>query len=136
MISLVICSVTAIWVTEVLFVESMSHAPSTETSLRPAEGWHCSHLFYRFDRKVLIQLTDEEVVSGKQQFAAILDPQGDEAPARLQVSAVAGHKADFGLMLLDADPLKIDGVHQRLLASPLGPAIEPTYSFLSLTEVS
>ncbi len=39
-------------------------------------------------------------------------------------------------MLLDADPLKIDAVHQRLTAGPLGPAIVPTYSFVSMTEVS
>jgi chlorite dismutase len=114
----------------------MSHAPSTEVSLEPAEGWHCSHLYYRFDRRVLIQLTEDEIVAGKQQVAAILDPEGDGSPARLQTSVVSGHKADFGLMLLDPDPIRIDAVHQRLLASPLGPAIVPTYSFVSLTEVS
>jgi chlorite dismutase len=54
----------------------------------------------------------------------------------LQVSIVSGHKADFGLMLLDGDPLKIDNVHQRLMAGPLGSAIEPGYSFVSMTEVS
>src|SRR5687767_7967039 len=117
-------------------VTPMSHAPSTEVSLEPAEGWHCSHLYYRFDRRVLIQLTEDEIVAGKQQVAAILDPEGDGSPARLQTSVVSGHKADFGLMVLDADPLRIDRVHQRLLASPLGPAIVPTYSFVSMTEVS
>jgi hydrogen peroxide-dependent heme synthase len=40
------------------------------------------------------------------------------------------------LMLLDPDPLKLDGLHQRLLASPLGPALETTYSYVSMTEVS
>ncbi len=66
----------------------------------------------------------------------LLDPAGPEAPARLQTSIVSGHKADFGLMLLDANPLKIDAMHQRLMASCLGPAIVPTYSFTSITEVS
>jgi chlorite dismutase len=65
-----------------------------------------------------------------------LDPAGSESPARLQVSLVSGHKADFGLMLLDADPLKMDAVHQRLISGPLGPALVPTYSFISVTEVS
>ncbi len=37
---------------------------------------------------------------------------------------------------MDPDPLKIDAVHQRLLASQLGPTIVPTYSFVSMTEVS
>ena len=39
-------------------------------------------------------------------------------------------------MILDADPLVIDSVHQRLMSGPLGVALEPTYSFVSLTEVS
>ncbi len=65
-----------------------------------------------------------------------LDPQAADAPARLQVSIVSGHKADFGLMLLDGDPLRIDAVHQRLMAGPLGMALEPGYSFVSMTEVS
>jgi chlorite dismutase len=54
----------------------------------------------------------------------------------VQVSITSGNKADFGLMLLDADPLKIDSLHQQLASSPLGPALMPTYSFVSVTEVS
>jgi chlorite dismutase len=114
----------------------MSHAPSTETSLEPAEGWHCTHIWYRFNHAALKQLTAAELGEGRRQAISILDPANAESPARLQTSIVSGHKADFGLMLLDADPLKIDGVHQRLMASPLGPALETTYSFVSLTEVS
>ena len=65
-----------------------------------------------------------------------LSPEAAEAPARLQTSIVSGHKADFALMTMDPDPLKIDTIHQQLLASQLGPAIVPTYSFVSMTEVS
>lgn len=115
----------------------MSHAPAdAEVSLKPSEGWHCSHLFYRFDRQALAQLEAAARAAGREQFIATLDPASREAPARLQVSAVSGHKADFGLMLLDADPLVIDSVHQRLMAGPLGRALVPTYSFVSVTEVS
>jgi chlorite dismutase len=39
-------------------------------------------------------------------------------------------------MLMDANPLVIDSVHQRLMAGPLGHALVPTYSFVSVTEVS
>jgi len=117
----------------------MSHghgAASGEVSLSPPEGWHCSHLYYRFNRSALKQLTDAELVEGKQRFVAALDPAGPEAPSRLQTSAVSGHKADFGLMILDSNPLKIDVVHQKLMSGPLGVALEPTYSFVSVTEVS
>lgn len=109
---------------------------AAEVSLSPSEGWHCSHLYYAFDRGVLARLSAEAIQRGREELTAILDPAADGAPRRLQVSAVAGHKADLGLMILDPDPLRIDGVHQRLLASSLGTALRPTYSFLSLTEVS
>jgi chlorite dismutase len=116
----------------------MAHAPSAsqEISLSPEEGWHCTHIYYRFDRGALKGLSAAEREAGRRQVIEALDPEGADAPARLQTSIVSGHKADFGLMLLDADPLKIDAVHQRLAASPLGPALVPTYSFVSLTEVS
>jgi hydrogen peroxide-dependent heme synthase len=116
----------------------MSHATgqSSEVSLSPGEGWHCSHLYYRFDRAALKQLSAAELAEGRRQFVAVLDANGSDAPARLQTSIVSGHKGDLGLMILDADPLKIDGVHQRLLGTPLGPALTPTYSFVSVTEVS
>ncbi len=111
-------------------------AAETEVSLQPQEGWHCLHLFYRFDPAALRRLTAAQRQQGCQQVLAALDPQADGAPARLQTSIVAGQKADFGLMLLDADPLKLDRVKHLLAASELGPALVPSYSFVSLTEVS
>jgi chlorite dismutase len=116
----------------------MSHASrgESEVSLSPAEGWHCSHLYYRFDRARLAAMSAAEIHAGREHFAAVLNTESPAAPARMQTSVVSGHKADFGLMLLDADPLKIDGVHQRLVAGPLGAALVPTYSFVSMTEVS
>ena len=109
---------------------------SSEVSTSPAQGWHVSHLFYRFDRARLAALTPEARAEGMRLFCEALDPAGPRAPLRLQTWLVPGHKADFGLMAMDPSPLKVDDVHQRLLAGPLGQAIEPTYSFVGLTEVS
>jgi hydrogen peroxide-dependent heme synthase len=103
-------------------------------SLTPAGGgWHCSHLYYSFNRAVLADLPADR---RGPEFIAALDPAGPDAPLRLQTSIASGHKADFGVMLLDPDPLKIDRVHQRIMASELGPAIVPGYSFVSMTEIS
>lgn len=116
------------------------HTPSAESassSLAPAGGgWHCSHLFYSFNHAALDSLDGDKRAEGREQLIAALDPAGPDAPLRLQTSIVSGHKADFGLMMLDPDPLKIDRVHQRLMASPLGPALVPGYSFVSMTEIS
>ena len=109
---------------------------SQEISLEPAEGWHCSHLYYAFDRGVLASMAETDFGLARQELIAILDPAGPDATARLQTSAVSGHKADFGLLLMDPNPLKIDAVHQRLMAGRLGRALRPTYSFVSMTEVS
>ncbi len=111
-------------------------AASQEVSLQPLEGWHCRHMYYRFRPAVLRTLSGDQLAGGADELIEILNPSGELAPARLQTSAVSGQKADFGLMLLDADPLKLDSVHHRLMASTLGPALEPMYSFISLTEVS
>ena len=105
--------------------ETRTQNPNTDVSLQLLEGWHCSHFFYRFDRARLPQLNPAQIDGGAEQLIAILDPAGPEAPARIQTSAVTGHKADFALMMLDADPLKTSAVHQRLMASCLGPAIVP-----------
>jgi chlorite dismutase len=105
-------------------------------SLEPTEGWHCTHLYYRFDRGTLAGFTSDQLQQAREEAVAILDPMGAQAPQRLQTSVVSGHKADFGLMLMDPHPLKVEAVNQRLLASRLGPALVPTYSFVSITEIS
>jgi peroxiredoxin len=119
---------------------SHHHAPQTgttiETAVEPSSGWHACHFFYSFDRSRLADLTAADRDRAAATFAAALDPAGPDAPRRLQTWLVSGHKADFGVMAMDPSPLAVDGVHQRLLAGPLGGAIRPTYSFVSLTEVS
>jgi len=107
-----------------------------ESSICPTQGWHCLHIYYSFDRAMLSGLSDASLAAAREEFSAALDPKGPNATARLQVSIVSGHKADFGLMLMDPDPLKIDAVHQELLASGLGATLQSTYSFVSITEIS
>jgi hydrogen peroxide-dependent heme synthase len=111
-------------------------AENIPISLEPTEGWHCTHLYYRWDRGALAQFSADQIAAGVEEVLAVLNPEGADAPARLQTSIVSGHKADFGLMLMDPHPLKIQAVHERLLAGRLGPALEATYSFVSITEIS
>jgi chlorite dismutase len=113
-----------------------SPSPPAPASLNPEEGWHCTHLYYQFDRQRLAAMDADQVHAGRASLIDALQPDAPEAPARMQVSVISGHKADFAVMLMDACPLKIDAVHQRLLAGPLGAALCPTYSFVSMTEVS
>jgi peroxiredoxin len=111
-------------------------AEGVAAAIEPNTGWHVSHLFYAFDRGRLAALPPEARAAGAAAFRAALDPAGPDAPTRLQTWLVPGHKADFGVVVMDPSPLAVDAVHQRLLAGPLGAAIVPTWSFVSLTEVS
>jgi len=114
--------------------ETFTHLP--EPSIEPSVGWHCSHLFYQFNRWRLGQLSVQQRNAGIAEMTEILSPDSSESPTRLQTLVISGHKADFGLIALDENPLRIDRVHQRLMASQLGAALEATYSFVSLTEIS
>lgn len=105
-------------------------------SLQPEEGWHCTHIYYAFDRAMLTDFPEYEIAEGRIEICDILDPETEHAPTRLQTSIVPGHKADFGLMLMDPDPLKIDRLHQRLMSSQLGATLEPVYSYVSISEIS
>jgi hydrogen peroxide-dependent heme synthase len=105
-------------------------------SAKLTEGWHCLHMYYRVDQTVWNTLPVARREAGCETVLHLLDPQRPGAPQRLQTSVVSGHKGDFGLMIMDPDPLLIDGVRQGLRASPIGSALVPTYSFVSLTEIS
>lgn len=109
---------------------------SSLEQVTPGEGWHCSHFFYSFNRSVLATMSAAAKTKATEQFQQILDPSASGQPARFQTGIVSGHKADFSLMLMDPDPIRIESVNQSLLASELGPALVPTYSYVSISEVS
>lgn len=71
----------------------------------------------------------------RQEFCDALNDLNDR-PQRLQTFIISGHKADLGIIMMDPDPLRIDRVHQRLSSTELGRALVPTYSFVSMSEVS
>jgi chlorite dismutase len=101
-----------------------------------SEGWHSLHIYYKVQPAAWEALTTSQRLLGRRRVIELLDPSGPHAPERLQVSVVSGHRADLGLLLMDPDPLKIDALTQELRASPLGTVLLPTYSFVSITEVS
>ncbi|MBI1347765.1 heme-dependent peroxidase [bacterium] len=100
------------------------------------EGWHCLHLYYRVDQAAWDRLTPQQRQAGCETVQHWLDPQREGAPQRVQTSVVSGHKADLALMIMDPDPLVIDTVRQGIRGSELGAVLVPTYSFVSLTEIS
>ncbi|MEL6110059.1 MAG: hydrogen peroxide-dependent heme synthase [Planctomycetota bacterium] len=106
-------------------------APPPEPSTIPENGWHCSHFFYRFRREAMSSGLSQDC---QRAFTEALHPEA--APERLANYWISGHEADFGVMVMDPDPAKVDHVHQSILAPPLGQYIEPVWSFVSISEVS
>jgi chlorite dismutase len=110
--------------------------PLPEPTTLLQTGWHCLHLYYSVDAAAWKALSAEERQQGAQAVMALLDPERDGAPERIQTFITAGHGSDFGIMALDRDPLKLDDIRQGIRASQLGPALQNTASFVSLTEIS
>lgn len=108
-------------------------APLPEPSVTPTHGWHCSHFFYRFRRAQINGVIPDDVAEA---FRSALNPSDDSSPERLGKYWISGHEADFGVMVMDPDPAKVDGVHQALISGVLGKYVEPVWSFVSLSEVS
>lgn len=111
-------------------------SPPAEPTIRLTDGWHCLHLYYRICQSSLAHLSENQRAAGREELIRLLDPARPGAPQRLQTSVVSGHKADLGLLVMDPDPLVIDSVRQAIRTSPLGAALVPAYSFVSITEVS
>lgn len=105
-------------------------------SLNPETGWHFLHVFYRVDRQIFTSLSAEAIAKGREQIIHALDPKREGAPDQVQCFAIPGHKADFGIMMAGKDLKDVHRVQIDIQASPLGPALIPTYSFYSITEVS
>ncbi len=116
------------------------HRPAATAShpatLVPESGWHFLHLFYRVDRAALAALDEEAREEGRRAIIEALDKTRAGAPEQVHAFAVPGHKADFGVMLAGTDLKAIHGIQMSLQASKLGPALVPTYSFYSITEIS
>ncbi len=105
-------------------------------TLVPEQGWHCLHVFYQVDRARLASISTEHRRQGRIDLLQALQPKSPTAPNQLQCFAVPGHKADFGVVMAGPDLRALHGIQMAIQASALGPALIPTYSFYSLSEVS
>ena len=119
----------------------MSRPPHVPVDLPPpsaslTEGWHCLHIYYKVDQAAWNALPEDQRRAGCETVAHLLDPQRPGAPQRIQTSVISGHKADLGVMIMDPDPLLIDGIRQGIRGSAWGTVLVPVYSFVSLTEIS
>jgi hydrogen peroxide-dependent heme synthase len=107
----------------------------TAEPVPPSEGWGVLHLFFHLRRDVLGDPHFESAQAG-QVFAQRLQAFGARDGYQVLTFSVLGQKADVGLMVLGPDLAELDAFQADLLASPLGQALVPAGSYVSLTERS
>ena len=96
----------------------------------PGEGRVVLHLFHRIDRSAAAALPPG---AGKD-LADVLTRWQDRT--QLHVFSTPGHKADLMLMAVDEDLATLRALQTDVEACLAGPALERTWSYLSLTEGS
>lgn len=99
-------------------------------AVRPSEGWGVLHLFLRVDHAAVAELPP---AAGKS-LAEVLERFGDRL--QLHTFSVLGHKADVMLMALAEDFSELRALQTEVQACEAAPALELSWSYLSLTEGS
>ncbi len=97
----------------------------------PSQGWGVLHLFFHLRRDLLEDSTEaaKDFIRRVQAFDARDDYQ-------VLAFSVLGQKADIGLMVLGPDLVELDLFATEVAASPLGVALLPAASYVSMTELS
>ena len=101
------------------------------SDVRPSEGLGVLHLFFHLRPEVL-QAPQEAA----KDFVARLQAFDAADGQQVHVFSVLGQKADLGVMALAPDLAALDALAKGLAASPLGTALYPAASYVSLTERS
>jgi hydrogen peroxide-dependent heme synthase len=100
-------------------------------AVRPSVGWGVTHLYFRVDPG----RCPDPGLAGKQLVAA-LDAFAVAPFHQLLCCTVLGLKADLGVMALGPDLRRHDALARALGGGMVGNALEPAYSYVSLTETS
>jgi peroxiredoxin len=72
-------------------------------ALRPKEGWHVLHLFYRIDYGQWQLLNSEEKVAAKTNLASLVQETRALPATQLLTFSMVSPKSDLGFMLLTDD---------------------------------
>ena len=104
-------------------------------SLVASAGWTVSHWFYRIDRarwRALGESGRGSALAGTREWLARV--LGEEGLQLIPLAMVG--KGDFGMMAVHPDLRRHQQLGQEIVATGLGECLEPTYSFLSISEAS
>ena len=97
----------------------------------PSVGWGVMHLHFGVTGHRADPVDVDEAT-------AVVDAFNADPDYQCLAYAVLGQRADLGLLLVGPDLVRLQALHQDLLATPLGARLEerPELSFISITEAS
>jgi hydrogen peroxide-dependent heme synthase len=107
-----------------------------KAGLRPKEGWHVFHLFYRVEFGQWQVLSNDERLAAKTNLAALVQEARALPSTQLLTFSMVTPKADIGFMLLTDDLHSANLIEKRLSLSLGADVLSPVFSFYSLTERS
>jgi hydrogen peroxide-dependent heme synthase len=105
-------------------------------ALRPKEGWHVLHLFYRVEFGQWQGLIAEERLAAKTKLSALVQEIRSLPSTQILTFSIISPKADVGFMLLTDDLHTANSIEKRLTLSLGADNLTPVFSFYSLTERS
>src|SRR5215510_6177354 len=106
------------------------------TTLVPAEGWHCLHLYYRIEYGQWQLFSREEQNAAKTNLASLVQEVRATDSTQLLTLGMVTPKADIGFLLITPDLHNANRIEKRLSLSLGADVLTPVYSYLSLTEES
>lgn len=102
----------------------------------PYDGWHVLHLFYRIEHSQWSLFSEEEKLEAKTKLSELVQEIRSTDATQLLTFSIVTPKADLAFMLLTDDLHKANAFEKKLTLA-LGPdVLTPTYSYLSMTELS
>jgi peroxiredoxin len=105
-------------------------------ALRPKEGWHVLHLFYRVEFGQWQVLTSDERLAAKTKLSALVQEIRSLPSTQILTFSIVSPKADVGFILLTDDLHKANSIEKQLTLSLGADVLTPVFSFYSLTERS
>jgi peroxiredoxin len=107
-----------------------------EGELRPEQGWHCLHLYYRIEFGQWQLFSPAEQRAAKTRLTSLVQEiRGFETTQLLTMSMVTP-KSDLGFMLVTPDLHHANRFEKQLSLSLGSDVLIPVFSYLSLTEES
>ena len=105
-------------------------------ALRPKEGWHVLHLFYRVEFGQWQLVSSAERLAAKTNLSKLIQEVRALPSTQILTFSIISPKADLGFMLLTDDLHAVNSIEKKLSLSLGADVLTPVFSFYSLTERS